>query len=393
MGNKNSNLRKSNYLVGNTGNNPNGDENVRYEQFYIACVTGDLNKVRQLLPQLPKLRINSIHYRGKSAIDAAAENGQKDVVQYLLNYDYFRGPLIDSVTERHEQSTNFLLKRLLDPDGRYIERDLNECVNFQPSFENVREHTTVDHAQASQLLIRIANASGIVRPIISLAVKRECVDNLTEIIDDICRQYDPLSCDVLKTLYTAFCDHNDINSLIEIYTLTTPPMSTILRSNSGSYTALIYLNLNKLKDRAFNGVSYRGLKESPLNLEHYRSAMKHGHIVELNNLTSTSKSRQIADIYSEGRVVNAHLMIIKFDFTENPCPTALDLSKEPCISHMPDEEEVLLLSHTLFQVTDIEHVPSTQNNPYERFIITFKYVPVTSGRSLNSFILKRSRLQ
>ena len=392
MGNKNSNIRTSNYLIPNDDHNSSNDDNVQYEQFYIACATGNLNKVRELLPRLPKTRINLIKYQDKSAIDAAAENGHQHVVQYLLNYDYFREPLIDPTTERHEQLTKFLLKRFLDSDGRYIERDLNECVNFQPSFENVREHTTVDHAQASQLLMRIATASRIVRPFVLLAVTRECADNLREIIDDICHQYDSQSCDVLRKLYADFRDHNNINSLIEIYTLTTPPMSTILRSNSGSYTALIYLHLNKLKDRAFNSISYRGLKESPLNLEHYRSAMKHGHIVELNNLTSTSKLREIADIYSEGKMMNAHLMIIKFDFTENSCSTALDLAKEPCISHMTYEEEVLMLPHTLFRVTNIEHMLSTLDNPHERPIITFKHMPVIGGRSLNSFILKRSRL-
>jgi hypothetical protein len=170
-------------------------------------------------------------------------------------------------------------------------------------------------------------------------------------------------------------------------------MSTILRSNSGSYTALIYLNLNKFHNRAFNGTSYRGLKESPLNLEHYRSAMEHEHIIELNNLTSTSKSSQIADIYSEGKVNNAHLMVMKFDFTESPCPTALDLTKDPCISRVPFEEEVLVLPHTLFRVTHIEHTLPTQDNSCERLIITFKYVPMVPGRSLHSFIFKRSRLE
>ncbi|CAF1309331.1 unnamed protein product, partial [Didymodactylos carnosus] len=107
------------------------------------------------------------------------------------------------------------------------------------------------------------------------------------------------------------------------------------------------------------------------------------HVVELNNLISTSKLPEIADIYSEGEVHNAHLMIMKFDFTESPCPTAFDLTKDPCILHMPYEEEVLVLEHT----------SPTQGNPYERFMITFKYVPMTGGRTPNSFIWERSRLE
>lgn len=93
MGNKNFNLRKSIYLVGNIDNDPNGDEDVRYKQFYTACVTGNLDKIRELLLQLRKLCTKSIHYWGKYAIDAAAENGQKDVVQYLLN-DFFLADLL-----------------------------------------------------------------------------------------------------------------------------------------------------------------------------------------------------------------------------------------------------------------------------------------------------------
>lgn len=169
---------------------------------------------------------------------------------------------------------HFLLNKFLDPNGRYIERDLNECINFQPGFENVRKHTTLDHAQAPQV-------SRVVHPYIHLAV--------THIIDAVYRKYDDQYCNQLRKLYTMFCDQNNVDALIEIYTFVTPQMSTILRSNSDSYTALIYLNLQKFQKRAFNGISYRGLKESPLNLVHYRSAMNHKHIVELNNLTSTSE--------------------------------------------------------------------------------------------------------
>jgi ankyrin repeat protein len=155
-------------------------------------------------------RINLIKYQGKSAIDAAATNGHTHVVQYLLNYDYFRRPLIDPKKERQEQLTNFLISSLLDPDGRYIERNLNDCINFQPNFESVREHTTVDHAQASQFLMQITNASPIVRPFISLAVTRQCVNNLTQIIDHTYRKYANQDCSVLKKLYDAFRDHNKV---------------------------------------------------------------------------------------------------------------------------------------------------------------------------------------
>ncbi|CAF3289481.1 unnamed protein product [Rotaria socialis] len=388
MGNRNSNIQSLNQQK-----HENNDRNKLLEQLYRACEIGDLNTVRQLLPYFPHTQINQIQYRENSALDVAVANGHQDIVQYLLNYDYFRGPLIDPRSERQQQFFGFLVKRLFDPDGRFIERDLNDCIGFQPSFQNVREHISIDHAQSSQFFMRIANASPLVRPFISLAVKRKCIDNLTLIIESTRHTHGNETCKELNKLYDSFLKHHNFNALIKIFTLATPQMSTILRSNSVSYTTLIYLNLREFQNRAFQGLSYRGLKESPLNFEHYRSAMEHEHIIELKSLMSTSKSEFISEIYrSDAMVLNAHLMIIKFDFMDNKCPTALDLTQDPCVAQFPDEEEVLVLPHTLFRVTHIHHTLATKENPCERFTITFKYEPALNGRTLSSFVLERSCL-
>jgi hypothetical protein len=92
-----------------------------------------MNKVQELLPRLSQTRVNFIKYQGKSAVDAAADNGHNNVVQYLRDYDCFRRPLTDPIKERGEQSMNFLIQKLLNSDGRYIEHDLNNCINFQPN--------------------------------------------------------------------------------------------------------------------------------------------------------------------------------------------------------------------------------------------------------------------
>jgi hypothetical protein len=75
------------------------DRDKLFEQFYHACESGDLNTVRQLLPRFSSIRANRIQY-----------NGHEDIVQYLLNYDYFRGPLTKPDSERHEQLLTFLMK-------------------------------------------------------------------------------------------------------------------------------------------------------------------------------------------------------------------------------------------------------------------------------------------
>jgi uncharacterized ParB-like nuclease family protein len=69
-----------------------------------------------------------------------------------------------------------------------------------------------------------------------MQLPHRCVENLTQIIDETYHKYGDQYFNELKRLYAAFRDRNNVNSLIEIYTLTTPPMSTILRSNAASLT-------------------------------------------------------------------------------------------------------------------------------------------------------------
>ncbi len=78
-----------------------------------------------------------------------------------------------------------------------------------------------------------------------------------------------------------------------------------------------------------------------------------------------------------------HSVLFIYKFPER-CPTAIDLSrineKLPCISEYEDEQEVLILPYTLFEVVDVSEQTETQP-----FTIHLQNVHVRDA-SLLSFI-------
>jgi hypothetical protein len=113
------------------------------------------------------------------------------------------------------------------------------------------------------------------------------------------------------------------------------------------------------------GITYRGLLMKQNDLEHYRI----GNYILNKSFMSTSKNLSIAQIYANntrdsslGRTSNdrdpAEVSVI-FKFTIKQDKTAVDIKH---MSMVPDEEEVLILPFSVFQVKDrIENGPNTDS--------------------------------
>ncbi|CAF3589902.1 unnamed protein product [Rotaria socialis] len=265
--------------------------------------------------------------------------------------------------------------------GNFEERPNNECV---------RQRLSEYGADIARRLEQIADASWLLRPIIRAGIAQECTQDFQQIINEI--KLTNNNTQKLEELFEKFVNKHCIISLLCIYTLPSPVMSTIIRDNFVSYATLIYMNLKTMKpNRSYQGRSYRAALVTSRDMINYRAAMLKGNLVETRLFSSTSENRRVAETFTiGGQSCDSHSATIIFDFTKRPCETALDLTfrrhdNVKVATVVPDEEEVLVLPFTLFRVIDIDADSYIDEYQCKRWVITLQNIPVPK-RSLVTLV-------
>jgi hypothetical protein len=193
---------------------------------------------------------------------------------------------------------------------------------------------------------------------------KSMADRLQEIIDkEITGKRDPQSqkANALLKDFLNDSDHGSIEPLIRLYTLETN-FYHALRENPIPLALPLYMAADILKDRYFQGLSYRGAKMDNDDIAAYEWAINNpGSLLQTRHFSSTSLQRSVAEEFSTG--VNKkpndtrNSVLFIFNFPEK-CNQTINLSKisneQPCLSDFEDEAEVLILPWTLFQVHSVE---------------------------------------
>ncbi|UJR12580.1 hypothetical protein I4U23_016756 [Adineta vaga] len=334
-------------------------EDEKLELLRTACFTGDFVTVVDLLPQLCKTAIDT--NRG-CLIALADRGGDNNISRLIENYG--------------------------SPYGNRVQR--------QEDFENANQQVSFDRADIATYLRFIGTAPFFFRPLIRITIERQCLDHFSQIVEHSIQNNREDLCKNLKHLWQIFMKKACIRSLLRIYTLSRPTMSTIIQNKSSSYASLIYMNLHNVEcqQRAYNGESYRGEFISANDLITYRGAKGKELFVEIKNFYSTSKLQDVALMYGGNPDENNYKFpaLYVFDFTEKPCSTAIDLVREPVISEFPDEKEVLLLPYTMFRVVDVHKAGSIDDSGCDRWIINLKNV-IVPKRNFMSFLWERTDIK
>ncbi|CAF1166108.1 unnamed protein product [Adineta ricciae] len=335
-------------------------EEEKIEQLRTACSTDDLDTVIDLLPQLCETTVRQHRY------------------DFLRNINFIGG----------NNNIVRLVREYQDP-FRYLSET-------ERVYENANQQISVDRADIATYLRFIGTAPFFLRPLIRISIERQCLDHFSQIVEQAIQNNGKDLCNNLKNLWQTFMKGRCIKSFLRIYTLSRPTMSTIIQNKSSSYASLIYMNLHNIecRQRAYNGISYRGEFISARDLITYRGAKGKEILVEIKNFYSTSKSQNIALMYGANPDENDYKFpaLYIFDFTEKSCSTAIDLVKEPVISEIPDEEEVLLLPYTMFRVVDVRKAGYIDDSGCNRWIIELKNITVPR-RNLMSFMWERTDLK
>jgi len=188
---------------------------------------------------------------------------------------------------------------------------------------------------------------------------------LQQIIDkEIVEKQDPQSqkANELLNKFLNNPDYGDIEHLIRLYTLETK-FYHALNQNPMPLALPLYIKLQTLKDRYFQGQSYRGAKMDDDDIAAYQWAVNNrGSILQTRHFCSTSLQRSVAEEFAsvvkkKSNNSRRNSVLFVFNFPEK-CDQTINLSRIsdelPCLSEFEDEAEVLILPWTLFQVDSVE---------------------------------------
>ena len=223
-------------------------------------------------------------------------------------------------------------------------------------------------------------------------------DKLQHIIDtEIVAINDPQSAKATKLLKQFLSDGKDksIEHLIRLYTLETR-FYKALKQNPHTLAVPVFMFAETLRERYFQGISYRGTQMTDAELATYESVAKRpGSLLQIKHFTSTSIKRWVAEKFADPSSKQSddstrHRVILIFTFLE-PCEQAISLNRlsktQPCLSEFEDEDEVLVLPWSLFQV---EHVREESPSSYEICLSNIS-LPEKSLMSSFKWVLKHPR--
>jgi hypothetical protein len=361
-------------------------ENNLGRDFYLSCCNGDLNSVRELLPILSYDEVNYIDpTTGCTSLHVACWNNCYEIARLLLEnnvcdriirnrnnktaYDVAASDEIRSLFIRPRQQIN---------ENRFVHvyenqspfRLISDSVSESARPDNwVTGYFSIAEARDAQLMLALSQASPIIRFLLYTRTERESKILVRRLIDI----YIPKTHEQYERAhkyYDEFLRKKSLLPLLTIYSLPTKFFEA-LGSNADAYTVILYLNLRKLSDRAYHGITYRGMVIPSTEIDAYRWAHRHASVVETRALQSTSKNRAVAEQHADpgNGESNKVSVMVRYKFTQI-CPTAISIDD---ISQFPEEEEVLLLPFTLFRVTSIKE---DNTNVVQRYDITMQNIPV-----------------
>ena len=194
---------------------------------------------------------------------------------------------------------------------------------------------------------------------------RTMASRLQDVIDkEITANRDPqaVKASELLSQYVNGGDDGTLEPLLRLYTLETK-FYRALRQDVIPLAVPLFKTLQSLKDRYFEGISYRGAQMDEDDIEPYKRAVSnHGSLVQTQTFSSTSLLRNVAEQFSVGinkkKQEDQRLSVVFIFHFPTKCDQAINLcrisDKLPALSDFEEEAEVLILPWTLFQVDKVE---------------------------------------
>jgi hypothetical protein len=365
--------------------------------FYWACRNGDLQLVEKIYPELTYEQLNQIQPNGSTALHAACSLNHPHIVKFLLDNGCCRTRLDSQKRRAYEVAATEEIRILFDRpwSQRFVQEQGAELFNFCSSDDTTEKklkkpndwvsgHTWKSFTYEAQFMLALGKSSSCFKNIVKKRLESNHHEALLNLLNKSIGQNDPMYPEATN-LFEEFLSKADVDPLLKLYTLQTGFYGA-LQKEADALTAIIYLNLTELQNRAFQGQAYRGAAMTDNDLDAYRWALKkkesyHEYLLQTRTLQSMSLKRNVALGFAKTNPNDPRYSVLfVFDFPEL-CPTAINLNKIseqlPCLSAYGQEAEVLLLPFTLFKVKDIKADP--ERHEY-RILLIHEPTPIKSLR-------------
>jgi hypothetical protein len=319
---------------------------------YLACRNGKLAIVEALLPTLTLDEIDRLEPNGSTSLHAACYFNYPQIVQLLLNHGakrttlnkYGCTPLDEAATDHIKQlftrpAAAARSRFSSDAPEQEIEWTTLDSANYGDQTKSLMRHTDLDKGANSILE----------DPTFQEISGRSLIERY---LDQARRTNNP------KLFATAYSAETGFYNAINLALAQEKPIYRNRSFHEGFHSFVGCLLDRETWEEKFrySGKSYRGMK---LSREDFEKRYRAGNCFLIKPFTSTSKSRDIAIKFATAPSVGSRSLSVLCIYTilqkHNDANIALDISS---ISVFPDEEEVLILPQTLFEVKNINHLPS-----------------------------------
>ncbi|CAF0835120.1 unnamed protein product [Rotaria sordida] len=381
-------------------------------QFYFACRNGDIDTVKQMLPTIRYDQLNQLEPNGSTALHAATYFGHVDIVRLLLHAyscqrhlrnrhgftayeeaqtdemrELFHRPskenrfnddsiaiertfqIYSSSIDKTEMNSNDDDDGISKPDRRYlIGYETNEEVGQQlDGLNGVKaflQSRVGRYIMGRGMKLKLGKDAGYGEEeyayVTSERFRHEALQKVLNEDVTANHPYYKHCCHLLNK----YIQEGTIESLLKLYTLEAPFYHSLLKRSS-PLGFPFFMHLSDLKQRYYQGYSYRGVQLTRHELNEYRWALKNkDSVLSAYTFASTSINRDVAEKFaakpssSSSSSSDKISVLLIFHFPQ-PCDTAINLSEIPeyqlpCISNYENEKEVLVGPRTFFKVTEIE---------------------------------------
>lgn len=354
-----------------------GNSNSQFSSFYLACSSGDIIKVQEMITRIKLKELNRLEPNGSTALHVAATNGYFDIVELLLKHGCSTTTINENGKTAAEECKDERIRHLLE-SSRTTDDNYEQLHDETPKSKLVYIYENVNDEYKPNLATKIMKLR--LTTYLTNQFKLNGASRIDHIINVIRKDASRYNFDYETiALYLKEAEANRASE--RLLTLWTSAQANTLFCNyirnsnaTEAFFMEILTSLASLEYRAFCGRAYFLNVLNSDELDVYFWACRHRtSLIETRIATPSSKTLDILLQVCKARpkLQNIYTALFIMDI-EKPCPTALSIMD---LSECPDEKEILIIPGTFFEVVSIEETPTR----YDCFDIeiTLRNIPVS----------------
>ncbi|CAF1196573.1 unnamed protein product [Rotaria sp. Silwood1] len=349
-------------------------------KFYLACRNGDVDFVKKYLMTLKQAKydLNPLEPNVDSTpLHAACYYGHKEIVKLLLENGCDRLKINRYGLTAYEEAANddirqlFKRSQIRNCSQRFQDEIIDDCFDFVRRPKKDKKETVVPLSTSPSEMkkmppfqtykTRTEKQLEIGYATTSIAM---CQSKFGRCIADKFNDDAPMSLNAIGIRLQDIIDRELIANKDPESSKANELLNKFLTDLSNDHIKHLiplplYIKLQTLKDRYFKGLSYRGAKMTDDEIATYEWAVQNrGSLLQTKHFSSTSQDRSVAEGFANAVIetpdnIQKNRVVFIFNFPIE-CDQAINLSRisdtQPCLSEFEDENEVLVLPWTLFQV-------------------------------------------